>query len=56
MNSERIRGKKKKRDRIVKSIDIFKKRGDTRTLQAKMGTIKDRKVKDLTEADEIKKR
>ena len=43
--------------RIVKSIDLFKKSGDTRgTLHAKMGTIKDRKVKDLTEADEIKKR
>ena len=56
MNSERIRGKKKK-DRIVKSIDLFKKSGDTRrTLHAKMGTIKERKVKDLTEADEIKKR
>ena len=41
---------------IVKSIDLFKKSGDTRTLQAKMGTIKDRKVKDLTQADEIKKR
>ena len=48
---------KKKKDRIVKSIDLFKKSGDTRgTLHAKMGTIKDRKVKDLTEADEIKKR
>ena len=44
-------------NRIVKSIDLFKKSGDTRgTLHAKMGTIKDRKVKDLTEADEIKKR
>ena len=37
--------------RIVKSIDLFKKSGDTRgTLHAKIGTIKDRKVKDLTEA------
>ena len=45
------------KNRIVKSIDLFKKSGDTRgTLHAKMGTIKDRKVKDLTEADEIKKR
>ena len=42
---------------IVKSIDLFKKSGDTRrTLHAKMGTIKERKVKDLTEAEEIKKR
>ena len=45
------------KDRIVKSIDLFKKSGDTRgTLHAKMDTIKDRKIKDLTEADEIKKR
>ena len=44
-------------NRILKSIDFFKKSGDTRgTLHAKMGTIKDRKVKDLTEAEEIKKR
>ena len=44
-------------NRIVKSIDLFKKSGDTRgTLRAKMGTILDRKFKDLTEADEIKKR
>ena len=44
-------------NRIVKSIDLFKKSGDTRgTLHAKMGTIKYRKFKDLTEADENKKR
>ena len=44
-------------NRIVKTIELFKKSGDTRgTLHAKMGTIKDRKVKDLTEADEIMKR
>ena len=44
-------------NRIVRSIDLFKKSGDTRgTLHAKMDTIKDRKIKDLTEADEIKKR
>ena len=43
--------------RIVKSIDLFKKSGDTRgTLHAKIGTTKDRKVRDLTEAEEIKKR
>ena len=46
-----------KKNRIVKSIDLFKKSGDARrTLHAKIGMIKDRKVKDLTEADEIKKR
>ena len=45
------------KNRTVKSIDLFKKSGDTRgTLHAKMGTIKDRKCKDLTEEDEIKKR
>ena len=44
-------------NRIVKSIDLFKKSGDIRgTTHAKMGTIKDIKVKDLTEAYEIKKR
>ena len=41
---------------IVKSIDLFKKSGDAReTLHANMGTIKDRKVKELTEADEIRR-
>ena len=40
-----------------KTRDLFKKMRDTRgTLHAKIGTIKDRKVKNLTEADEIKKR
>ena len=44
-------------NKIVKSIDLLKKSRDTRgTLHAKIGTIKDRKVKDLTEADEIKKK
>ena len=37
--------------------DLFKKIGDTKgTFHAKMGTIKDRNSKDLTEAEEIKKR
>ena len=36
---------------MEKTRDLFKKSGDTRgTLHAKIGTIKDRKVKDLTEA------
>ena len=40
-----------------KTIDLFKKIGDTKgTFHAEMGTIKDRNGKDLTEADEIKKR
>ena len=39
-----------------KTRDLFKKTGDTkRRLHAKMGTIKDRNSKDLTEED-IKKR
>ena len=37
--------------------DLFKKIGDTKeTVHTRMGTIKDRNGKDLTEADEIKKR
>ena len=39
-----------------KTRDHFKKTGDTKELHAKMGTIKDRNGKDLTEAEEIKKR
>ena len=34
----------------------FRKFGDTRGSYEKMGTIKDRKYKDLTAAEEIKKR
>ena len=37
--------------------DLFKKIRDTKeTFHAKMGTIKDRNVMDLTEAEDIKKR
>ena len=37
--------------------DLFKKIGDIKgTFHAKMNTIKDRNGKDLTEAEEIKKR
>ena len=40
-----------------KTKDLFKKIRDTKgTLHAKMGTIKDRKCMDLTEAEDIKKR
>ena len=40
-----------------KTRDLFKKIRNTKgTFHAKMGTIKDRKDKDLTEAKEIKKR
>ena len=40
-----------------KTRDLFKKIRDTKgTFHAKMGTIKDRNSKDLTEAKNIKKR
>ena len=40
-----------------KTGDLFKKIGDTKgTFHTKMGTIKDRNGKDLTEAEEIQKR
>ena len=40
-----------------KTRDLFKKIIDTKgTFHAKMGTIKDRNVRDITEADDIKKR
>ena len=40
-----------------KTGDLFKKREDLkRTFHAGMGTVKDRHIKDLTEAEEIKKR
>ena len=43
--------------RMGKTRDLFKKTGDiNRTFHARMGTINDRIGKDLTEAEEIKKR
>ena len=40
-----------------KNRDLFKKNGAIKgTFHARMGTIKDRNSKDLTEAEEIKKR
>ena len=40
-----------------KTRDLFKKIIDTKgTFHAKMGTIKERHVRDLTEAEDIKKR
>ena len=40
-----------------KSRDLFKKTRDTKgTFHAKMGSIKDRNGRDLTEAEDIKKR
>ena len=48
---------KEENNRMGKTRDIFKKiRGTKGTFHAKMGTIKDRNGKDLTEAEEIKKR
>ena len=44
-------------NRMGKTRDLFKKMRDTkRTFHAKMGTIKDRNGRDLTEAEDIKKR
>ena len=46
-----------KNNRMGKTRDLFKKIGDTKgTFYAKIGTIKDRNGKDLTEAEEIKKK
>ena len=40
-----------------KTRDLFKKLGDTKgTFHANMGSIKDRNGRDLTEAEDIKKR
>ena len=47
----------KENNRVGHTRDLFKKIGDTKgTLHAKMDTIKDRNGKDLTEAEDIKKR
>ena len=44
-------------NRIGKTRDLFKKIRDTKgTFHAKMGSIKDRNGKDITEAKDIKKR
>ena len=44
-------------NRMGKTRDLFKKIGDIKeTFHARMGMIKDRNSKDLTEAEEIKKR
>ena len=47
----------KKNNRIGKTRYLFKKIRDAKeTFHAKMGTIKDRNVMDLTEAEYVKKR
>ena len=44
-------------NRMGKTRELFKKIGDIKgTFQARMGTIKDRNGKDITEAEKIKKR
>ena len=44
-------------NRMAKTRDLFKKIRDTKgTFHAKMGSIKDRRGMDLTEAEDIKKR
>ena len=44
-------------NRMGKTRDLFKKIRDTKgTFLARVGTVKDRSDKDLTEAEEIKKR
>ena len=44
-------------NRMGKARDLFKKIRDTKgTFHAKMGTMKDRNDKDLTEAEDVKKR
>ena len=45
------------KNRMGKTRELFKKIGDTKGMfHAKMGTIKDRNVSELTEAEDIKKR
>ena len=45
------------KNRMGKTRDLFKKIRDTKgTFHAKMGSIKNRNVMDLTEAEDIKKR
>ena len=51
------RNRGKQWERMGKTRDLLKKTGDTKgTFHAKMGTMKKRNSKDLTEAEEIKKR
>ena len=44
-------------NRMGKTRDLFEKTGDIKgTFHARMSTVKDRNIKDLTEAEEVKKR
>ena len=48
---------KEQNKRTENTSNLFKKTGDTQgTFHVRMGTIKDRNGKDITEAEEIKKR
>ena len=52
-----INAKTEENNRMGKIRDLFKKIRDTKgTFHAKMGTIKDKNVMDLTESEDIKKR
>ena len=52
-----INAKKEENNRMGKTRDLFKKIRDTKgTFHAKMGSIKDRNGRDLTEAEDIKQR
>ena len=52
-----ISAKKEENSRMGKTRDLVKKiRGAKGIFHAKMGTIKDRNGRDLTEAEDIKKR
>ena len=54
MNSAK---KQWKNNRMSKTRDLFKKTGDSKGIfHVRMGPIKDRNHKDLTEVEEIKKR
>ena len=47
----------KENNRMGKTRDLFKKFRDTKgTFHAKIGSIKDRNCRDLTEAEDVKKR
>ena len=52
-----IKAKKQENNRMGKPRDLFKNIRDTKgTFHAKIGSIKDRNCRDLTEAENIKKR
>ena len=56
-SSSVINAKKEENNRMGKTRNLFKKiRHSKGTFHVKIGTIKDRNCKDLTEAEDIKKR